>query len=95
MIDAANAGELDVLFSSGGNFLEVLPDPAYVEAALGRVPLRVHMDIVTSSQMLVDGDGDRAAAAGGDPLRDRRRRHRDLDRAPRHLQPRDPWPADR
>jgi molybdopterin-dependent oxidoreductase alpha subunit len=54
MIDAAHAGELDVLFSSGGNFLEVLPEPDYVEEALARIPLRVHMDIVLSNQMLVD-----------------------------------------
>ena len=54
MIDAAHAGELDVLFSAGGNFLEVMPDPPFVEQALGRVPLRVHMDIVVSSQMLVE-----------------------------------------
>ncbi|HEY7198839.1 MAG TPA: FdhF/YdeP family oxidoreductase [Candidatus Dormibacteraeota bacterium] len=54
MIDAAHASELDVLFSVGGNFLEVLPDPAMVERALKRVPLRVHMDIVVSSQMLLD-----------------------------------------
>ncbi len=54
MIDAAHDGELDVLFSTGGNFLEALPDPPYVDAALARVPLRVHQDIVVSSQMLVD-----------------------------------------
>jgi molybdopterin-dependent oxidoreductase alpha subunit len=54
MIDAAHAGELDVLFSTGGNFLEALPDPPYVDAALARVPLRVHQDIVLSSQMLVE-----------------------------------------
>jgi molybdopterin-dependent oxidoreductase alpha subunit len=54
MLDAAGAGELDVLFSAGGNFLEVLPDPERVEAALARVPLRVHMDLVLSSQMFVD-----------------------------------------
>jgi molybdopterin-dependent oxidoreductase alpha subunit len=54
MIDAAHDGTLDVLFSVGGNFLEVLPDPAYVREALGRIPLRVHMDIVLSSQMLLD-----------------------------------------
>jgi predicted molibdopterin-dependent oxidoreductase YjgC len=58
MIDAAHDGKLDLLFSSGGNFLEVLPDPAYVEEALRRVRLRVHMDIVLSSQMLVEGKGD-------------------------------------
>ncbi len=54
MIDAAHSGDLDVLFSAGGNFLEVMPDPPFVEQALGRVPLRVHMDIVVSSQMLVE-----------------------------------------
>ncbi len=54
MINAAYDGQLDVLFSVGGNFLEVLPEPDYVEEALKRVPLRVHMDIVCSSQMLVE-----------------------------------------
>ncbi|MBW4451054.1 MAG: FdhF/YdeP family oxidoreductase [Spirirestis rafaelensis WJT71-NPBG6] len=54
MIDAAFDGRLDVLFSVGGNFLEVLPEPDYVEDALKRVSLRVHMDIVLSSQMLVE-----------------------------------------
>jgi molybdopterin-dependent oxidoreductase alpha subunit len=54
MIEAASRGQLDVLYSSGGNFLEVLPDPVLVDDALHRVPLRVHQDIVVSSQMLVD-----------------------------------------
>ena len=54
MIEAAARGELDVLYSSGGNFLEVLPDPELVDARSERVPLRVHQDIVVSSQMLVD-----------------------------------------
>ncbi|MFI6293106.1 FdhF/YdeP family oxidoreductase [Nonomuraea sp. NPDC050790] len=58
MIDAAHAGELDVLISSGGNFLEVLPDPDYCREALSRLRLRVHVDIVLSSQMLVPGAGD-------------------------------------
>jgi molybdopterin-dependent oxidoreductase alpha subunit len=56
MVEAAGRGELDVLWMSGGNFLDVLPDPAAVEAALGRVPLRVHQDVVVTSQMLVEGD---------------------------------------
>ena len=47
-------GALDVLFSAGGNFLEVLPEPDRVRRALAAVPLRVHMDIVLSSQMLED-----------------------------------------
>ncbi|MFP5352086.1 MAG: molybdopterin-dependent oxidoreductase, partial [Actinomycetota bacterium] len=54
MIDAAGEGRLDVLFSVGGNFLEVMPDPDYVRNAMGNVGLRVHMDIVMSSQMLID-----------------------------------------
>lgn len=54
MIDNASEGKLDVLFSVGGNFLEVLPDPDYVKAAMKRVPLRVHQDIICSNQMLVE-----------------------------------------
>src|SRR4051794_17822131 len=54
MVLAGGRGEIEVLYSSGGNFLDVLPDPDAVEAALGRVPVRVHQDIVVSSQMLVD-----------------------------------------
>ncbi len=54
MIDAAHDRRIDVLVSSGGNFLEVLPDPPFVAEALGAVPLRVHLDIVASSQMLVE-----------------------------------------
>ena len=58
MLEAAGRGELDVLYASGGNFLDVLPDPALVRERLERVPLRVHQDIVVSSQMLVDPAGD-------------------------------------
>jgi molybdopterin-dependent oxidoreductase alpha subunit len=57
MIDAAHDGRLDVLFCVGGNFLEVLPDPVFVEEALGRVGLRIHMDVVPSSHMLADSAG--------------------------------------
>jgi len=53
-IDAAYRGELDVLYSVGGNFLETLPEPAYVQEALERVPMRVHQDIVLTHQMLVE-----------------------------------------
>jgi molybdopterin-dependent oxidoreductase alpha subunit len=54
MVDAAHQGKMDVLFTVGGNFLEVLPDPEYVEEGLKQVPLRVHMDIVCTKQMLID-----------------------------------------
>lgn len=56
MVEAAARGELDVLWTSGGSFVDVLADPAAVAAALERIPLRVHSDIVVSRQMLVDGD---------------------------------------
>jgi molybdopterin-dependent oxidoreductase alpha subunit len=54
MIDAAHRGTIEVLYSSGGNFLDVLPDPAFTRDALARLPVRVHQDIVLSSQMLID-----------------------------------------
>ena len=54
MISAADRGELDVLFSVGGNFMEVLPDPKHVKQAMEKIPLRVHMDIVLTRQMFLD-----------------------------------------
>ncbi|NIO09808.1 MAG: molybdopterin-dependent oxidoreductase, partial [Deltaproteobacteria bacterium] len=54
MIDAAHEGDLHLLYSVGGNFLETLPEPEYVHEALSNVPLRVHQDIVLSPQMFVD-----------------------------------------
>ena len=54
MLDAAERGEVDVLFSVGGSFHEVLPDPARVRAALEAIPLRVHMDIMASAQMMLE-----------------------------------------
>ena len=56
MLDAAHAGGLDVLYLVGGNFLETMPDPEWCRAALARVPLRIHQDIVLNSSTLVDGD---------------------------------------
>jgi molybdopterin-dependent oxidoreductase alpha subunit len=54
MVDAARRGELDVLWASGGNFLDVLPAPDLTRAALARTPMRVHQDICLSHQMLVE-----------------------------------------
>ena len=54
MVDAARLGDLDVLWSSGGNFLDVLPAPDVTRDALARTPLRVHQDILVTHQMLVD-----------------------------------------
>ena len=54
MVEGGGRGEIDVLYSSGGNFLEVLPDPAAVDAALAQIPLRVHQDVVLSTQMFTE-----------------------------------------
>jgi molybdopterin-dependent oxidoreductase alpha subunit len=54
MVEAGERGELDVLLSAGGNFLEVLPEPGRVRRGLERIGLRVHMDIVLSPQMFVE-----------------------------------------
>lgn len=56
MVLAAERDEIDVLFLDGSNFLDVMPDPQRVAGALNRVPLRVHQDIVLTSQMFLDGD---------------------------------------
>jgi anaerobic selenocysteine-containing dehydrogenase len=54
MVLAAERGEIDVLWQSGGNFKQTLPEPDLVERALGNIKLRVHQDIVTNPTMLVD-----------------------------------------
>lgn len=53
MLEAAGRGELHVLWIAGGNFLETMPEPVRVEAALARVPCRLHQDLVVNSAMLV------------------------------------------
>src|SRR5439155_10830550 len=58
MIDHAAAGDVDLFWIVGGNFLETLPDTARCRRALMRPRLRVHHDIVLSSAMLADSDGD-------------------------------------
>jgi anaerobic selenocysteine-containing dehydrogenase len=43
-----------LLYSVGGNFILTLPEPGSVIQALGRVPVRVHQDIILTTQMLVE-----------------------------------------
>jgi molybdopterin-dependent oxidoreductase alpha subunit len=54
MILAAERGEIDVLWQSGGNFKQTLPEPDLVARALGNIKLRIHQDIVANPTMLVD-----------------------------------------
>jgi molybdopterin-dependent oxidoreductase alpha subunit len=58
MIAHASRGDIDLFWIVGGNFLETLPDVVRSRAALRRPRLRVHQDILLSSSMLVEGDGD-------------------------------------
>ena len=91
----ARRGDLDVLWSSGGNFLDVLPAPDVTRTALARTPLRVHQDIVRHASDARRTGRDRRAVAGRDALRTGGWRHVDHDRAPRRVQSRDPGPARR
>jgi molybdopterin-dependent oxidoreductase alpha subunit len=54
MIAACARGEVSVLYAIGGNFLDTLPRPAIVAGALEKVPLRIHQDVVLTSQMLLE-----------------------------------------
>ncbi len=95
MIDHAAAGDVDVLWMVGGNFLETLPDVARSERALARPRLRVQQDIVVSSSMLADSDGDVVLLPAATRYESAGRRHRDVDRAADHLFAGNPGAADR
>jgi predicted molibdopterin-dependent oxidoreductase YjgC len=58
MIDRSAHGDVDVFWIVGGNFLETLGDETRSRRALARPRLRIHQDIVLSSSMLADSDGD-------------------------------------
>lgn len=43
-----------VFYTSGGNFLETMPNPDYVRQCLENIELRVHQDIILNTSTLVD-----------------------------------------
>ncbi|WP_126426339.1 FdhF/YdeP family oxidoreductase [Brevibacillus marinus] len=43
-----------LFYTSGGNFLETMPDPGFVKTCLENVELRVHQDIILNTSTLVD-----------------------------------------
>src|SRR5205823_2637152 len=55
MLEAAHRGDVDFLYSLGGNLLETMPDRAYMSEALSRVKLRIHQDIVLNTSSLLTG----------------------------------------
>jgi molybdopterin-dependent oxidoreductase alpha subunit len=54
MLEAADAGKLDALYTIGGNLLETMPDREFVIEALGRIRVRVHQDIVLNTYATLD-----------------------------------------
>lgn len=58
MIEHSAAGDIDLFWIVGGNFLETVGGDAHTRRALRRPRLRIHQDIVLSSSMLAESDGD-------------------------------------
>ncbi|WP_199617055.1 FdhF/YdeP family oxidoreductase [Paenibacillus alkalitolerans] len=58
MLPDAHERKLKVLYTSGGNFLETMPDPGFMEQCLENVELRVHQDIMLNTSALVDAKED-------------------------------------
>jgi molybdopterin-dependent oxidoreductase alpha subunit len=56
MVEAAARGEIDLLYSIGGNLLDTLPDREFARAALERLPVRVHQDLVVNPSALLPGE---------------------------------------
>ena len=89
MVEAARRGDLDVLWSSGGNFLDVLPAPDITRTALGaHAAARPPGHRAHAPDARRPGRDGRAAARR-DALRASGRRHVDHDRAAGRVQPRD------
>ncbi|KHF39323.1 FdhF/YdeP family oxidoreductase [Halalkalibacter okhensis] len=46
--------KVKLYYMSGGNFLETMPDPTFIEKALAELEVRVHQDIILNTSTLVD-----------------------------------------
>ncbi|WP_449539808.1 FdhF/YdeP family oxidoreductase [Ferdinandcohnia sp. Marseille-Q9671] len=46
--------KIKLYYMSGGNFLETMPDPNFVEKALSELEIRVHQDIILNTSTLLD-----------------------------------------
>ncbi|MBI3819398.1 MAG: FdhF/YdeP family oxidoreductase [Planctomycetes bacterium] len=54
LVEACGRGEIDMLYSVGGNLFATMPDPKFVEHAMSLVRTRIHQDIVINTSTLLD-----------------------------------------
>jgi molybdopterin-dependent oxidoreductase alpha subunit len=54
MLPEDHERKVKLYYLSGGNFLETMPDPNFVEKALSQLDIRVHQDIILNTSTLVD-----------------------------------------
>lgn len=54
MLPEDHERKLKLFYTSGGNFLETMPDPDFVRVCLESVAIRVHQDIVLNTSTLAD-----------------------------------------
>ncbi|AYA75067.1 formate dehydrogenase [Bacillus sp. Y1] len=54
MLPEDHERKVKLYYLSGGNFLETMPDPIFVEKALSQLDIRVHQDIILNTSTLVD-----------------------------------------
>lgn len=54
MLPERHDSKLKLFYTSGGNFLETMPDPDFMRQCLEQVELRVHQDIILNTSTLVD-----------------------------------------
>ncbi|WP_096185974.1 FdhF/YdeP family oxidoreductase [Evansella halocellulosilytica] len=54
MLPEEHERKLKVFYTSGGNFLETMPNPEFIKECLENVDIRVHQDIILNTSTLVD-----------------------------------------
>ncbi|AIE60144.1 FdhF/YdeP family oxidoreductase [Bacillus methanolicus] len=54
MLPEGHERKVKVLYTSGGNFLETMPNPKFIKEALENLEIRVHQDIIFNTSTLLD-----------------------------------------
>ncbi len=53
MIEAVERGKIELLMSLGGNLRETMPDRAYIEQVLKKVPYRIRLDVMMNTESMI------------------------------------------